>query len=660
MTEDLRRAGVFAFDTETRAEDYAKYPDGALRKMTMRCDIASFAAQVGGRKHAWVIPLGMLTMQCMAEEAFFDTIKPIMEDMSVLKFAWNFNYDASLYANYGVWVACYEDVMVKAHLLDENKGAGLKTRCADGGMELTPFPFKEYWKLRHLYQTKALAKDGTLKVNLADLEPHESRYTSYAAEDSIATLELSPIYDGQLDALPKLKELYHRLLNPSVRTLFNMERRGLPLDRTYVRVIGMTCKEDRDAAEVEVFRQAGQHFNLASTKDLSRILYTELGLPVFKTTEKGANSTDSGSLEKLAEAGHKIAEAILRWRRLEKLYGGYLDPDGGLTQACYAHGAIHTSYNICGTVTGRLSSSGPNCQQFPRSSPKTYNIRKAFVPHLGYCLVGGDMSQVELRMMAHFSGDQNMIEEYTKDEPMWRALNEGRSIEGMSKSDIHQQTADACNCDRNPTAKNINFGLLYGMMEKRLASVLTSVNFQHCLEKGIPFDHLRDVVSLELAGEFHTRFFNMHPGIRAYQEHIATKAKSQGYIDTRYGRRRRLPDIYSGDRWLVMAACRMACNCTIQGHVGEMMTLAMSRVENVIDNPDGRALQKLGYRMFLQAHDELLGECPDKAQTILDVKHHLTRICQNPALSSGAYPFSGYRVPIVFEARSGMTWHEVH
>jgi DNA polymerase-1 len=304
-------------------------------------------------------------------------------------------------------------------------------------------------------------------------------------------------------------------------------------------------------------------------------------------------------------------------------------------------------------------------QQTPRSQPKTYNIRKGFVPHKGYRLVGGDMSQVELRMMAHFSGDANMVAEYRKDEALWKALNERASDDvvaalSKAKSDIHQRTADACKCKRNPTAKNINFGLLYGMMAKKLAMVLTSVNFQNCLERGIPFDPISDVVSPELAQEFYDFFFNAYPGVQAFQKQSGEIAARQGYIETRWGRRRRLPDIYSGDKYLVLGAKRQATNVRIQGHVGEYMLMMMCRAENVIPNEDGEALRKLGFRLFLQVHDEVLGECPDNDQTVQDVQYHLTRIAQNIGVSSDAYPYSGYRVPIIFEAKAGVTWHDVH
>jgi DNA polymerase-1 len=242
---------------------------------------------------------------------------------------------------------------------------------------------------------------------------------------------------------------------------------------------------------------------------------------------------------------------------------------------------------------------------------------------------------------------------------MWEALNNGDSIKDLPKSDIHKSTSDACNCTRN-TAKGINFGLLYGMMSKTLAKTLTSINFKNCLEKGVPFDPLSDIVHPELAQEFIDGFFGRYPGIREYQEYIAARAKKQGYIETRFGRKRRLPDLFSNDRYLILAACRQAVNACVQGHVGEIMLLGQCKADNTLDNPNGRALKKLGFRLFLQVHDEVMGECPDNEQTVQDVKHHLTQIFQNPLPSTGAYQYAGYKIPLIFEAQAGDTWSSVH
>jgi DNA polymerase-1 len=197
------------------------------------------------------------------------------------------------------------------------------------------------------------------------------------------------------------------------------------------------------------------------------------------------------------------------------------------------------------------------------------------------------------------------------------------------------------------------------MQAKKLAFTLTSVNFQNCLENGVPFDHLTDTVSPQLAQEFIDRFFSSYPGVRGYQEYISDKVMRQGFIETRFGRKRRLPDVYSGDRWLQMSAQRQGINHTIQGHVGELALMLMAKTENVIDNPNGRALRKLGFRLHAQIHDEFQGECLDNPQVIQDCTYHLTQIFQNPLPATDAYPFAGYRVPILFDVHCARNWHDL-
>lgn len=303
------------------------------------------------------------------------------------------------------------------------------------------------------------------------------------------------------------------------------------------------------------------------------------------------------------------------------------------------------------------NSSGPNAQNFPRNSDETYNFRKSFIADPGYSLVGGDYSQIELRIMAHMSQCQAMMDEYRKDYELQQAIMRGDDIKAMlkaglfTKSDIHQKTADACRCSRQ-LAKNINFGLLYGMGAEKLALVLTEANWDACVEKGGTWDPACDVVTKELAKEFIDLFFGMYPEIRHYQKAVGEYAKRNGNVRTRYGQLRRLPDVYASDPYLVHAACRQGVNTTIQGHVGELMLHCMNRIER------DEELRDYGFRMFLQVHDELLGEVPHKWVKQTQVK--LAKILQMPSESTDAFPHYGYRNPIVFEPCAGPTWADVH
>lgn len=357
MCDTIESAGRVAFDTETRSIDYSRFREGALRKQDMRCDLASFATNSNSKKLAWVVVIGMRTIKGLSERDYFSTIKTrIMENSGIVKLAWNYSFDGSLYANYGVGVFNVEDLMVKAHLLRGNMGASLKARCKDVGIELSPFKFKEYWDARRDFDAKATDKKGNLKVTEAQLNALEEPYVNYSAEDAIATMELDPYYDKMLSEDPKRWEYYYRLALPSTICLMRMERRGFPVDTVYLRLIGEQCRQDMEVLEVDIFKKVGHHFNLGSTKALAEVLYTELGYPVVKMTDTGARSTDSDALGRLAQQGYDLAEKVLHWRGKAKLFSAYLDPEAGLTQHITEDGCIHSSFNVCGTESGRLSS----------------------------------------------------------------------------------------------------------------------------------------------------------------------------------------------------------------------------------------------------------------------------------------------------------------
>lgn len=257
--------------------------------------------------------------------------------------------------------------------------------------------------------------------------------------------------------------------------------------------------------------------------------------------------------------------------------------------------------------------------------------------------------------MAHMSMDPVMCAEYRKDLELKDALERGIPIQEaekmFNKSDIHSTTAAACRCTRDQ-AKVVNFGILYGMQAKSLGFTLTKANWDKCVEDQDTWDPVRDTVDEMMAGDIHSSVLTKYAGIKAYQDAVARRVRQQGYIETRYGQRRHLPDVWSGDWFLVSAAERQAVNTTIQGHVGELMLLLMNRVER---DP---VLRDLGFRLFMQVHDEVLGEAPIGNEE--ECKIRLTQIFQNPADSTESFPYSGYRVPLIFEAKTGDTWGQIH
>lgn len=669
---DFLRASNFAWDHETRSVDYMKFPKGALRRLEMKTDLVSFAT----RDQAFVVPTGHIHCQrSIPEDVVFRTIKPVMEDNSIIHYGWNVSFDSHAMANYGVWVRNFRDAMVMAYLLDENQPNSLKHRCRDVNMELSKFNFKLYWKNRAIRRGETPVPKRARKDCLSDedFEALEAEYVMYSAEDSIATILLAEVYEKQLiEEYPKLWHLFLNHRNPAVRSSFMMERRGMPVDRRYVKWMDQQCSQDMVVAEAEVYREAGRHFNIGSTKVLSEILYDDMNLPVYKLTEKGAKSTDAATLAKLAQGGFTIAQKVLRYRHLSKLYSAFVGPDAALQGELYPWGHIHASYNPVGTSTGRFSCSAPNLQQTPRSSEKSYYFRKAFIASCpSYELVGGDLSQIELRIVAHMSQDPAMIAEYIKDEELFYALIEGRPIRDKDgnnlyhSSDIHQKTADSCNATRN-ASKGINFGLIYGMFEKTLAAALTKANWDYRVMSGTTddWDVLSDVIDQELAREFRNRFFDTYPGISAYQDFIGQMASKYGYVESRFGQRRRLPDLYSSDKYMVLGAQRQAVNFTIQGHVGELMIHNMNLIEGAVKSQRKEiveavtCLRDCKYRLLAQIHDEIVGEAPKRYSN--QCRHALTVIFQCPMPCTKEYPYYGFRVPIIFEAFSGHDWHSIH
>ena len=667
----LGRQECFAWDHETRSIDYLQFPKGALRRLEMRTDLVSFAT----REQAYVVVTGHIHChKSIPEKDVFRLVKPMMEDNGIIHYGWNVSFDADAMANNNVWVQNFRDAMVMAYLLDENQPRSLKHRCRDIGMDLSKFDFKLYWNNRAIRRGELDPPKRSSKSYLSDEEfkALEAEYLMYSAEDSIATILLADVYEEKLKETPKLWHLFLNHRNPAVRSVFLMQRRGMAIDPKHVAKMDKECHADMLEAEGEVYKAVGKHFNIGSTKVLAEILYDDMNLPVYKLTEKGAKSTDAATLAKLAQGGYTVAQKILRYRHLAKLYSAFIGPDAALQGEVYPWNHIHASYNPVGTTSGRLSCSGPNLQQTPRSSEKTYHFRKAFVASCpSYTLLGADYSQIELRIMAHMSQDPEMCSEYLKDQELMQAILLGKPLKDKDgkklyhASDIHQKTADSCHATRN-LAKVVNFGLLYGMGANTLSGVLTMANWDARVAEGATdqWDVLTDVVDKELAASFRDNFFATYRGVGAYQEFIGDLAFKYGYIESRFGQRRRLPDLYSTDKYMVFGAKRQAVNFTIQGHVGELMLHNMNIVEGAVKSQRKEIVEAVSclkdckYRLIAQIHDEIVGEAPKKYAS--QCKPALATIFQCPMPCTKEFPFFGYRIPLIFEIQAGDNWANVH
>ena len=395
-------------------------------------------------------------------------------------------------------------------------------------------------------------------------------WTEEAGERALLSERLYAALLERLKGEERLLWLYEEVEKPLSRVLAHMEATGVWLDVAYLKALSLEVEAELRRLEEEVHRLAGHPFNLNSRDQLERVLFDELGLPAIGKTEKtGKRSTSAAVLEALREA-HPIVDRILQYRELSKLKGTYIDPLPALVHP--KTNRLHTRFNQTATATGRLSSSDPNLQNIPVRTPLGQRIRRAFVAEEGWRLVVLDYSQIELRVLAHLSGDENLI----------RVFQEGQDIHTQTASWMFGVPPEAVDSLMRRAAKTINFGVLYGMSAHRLSG-----------ELAIPYEE---------AVAFIERYFQSYPKVRAWIEKTLAEGRERGYVETLFGRRRYVPDLASRVKSIREAAERMAFNMPVQGTAADLMKLAMVKLFP--------RLQELGARMLLQVHDELVLEAP--------------------------------------------------
>lgn len=402
-------------------------------------------------------------------------------------------------------------------------------------------------------------------------------WTEEAGERAALSERLFANLWGRLEGEERLLWLYREVERPLSAVLAHMEATGVRLDVAYLRALSLEVAEEIARLEAEVFRLAGHPFNLNSRDQLERVLFDELGLPAIGKTEKtGKRSTSAAVLEALREA-HPIVEKILQYRELTKLKSTYIDPLPDLIHP--RTGRLHTRFNQTATATGRLSSSDPNLQNIPVRTPLGQRIRRAFIAEEGWLLVALDYSQIELRVLAHLSGDENLI----------RVFQEGRDIHTETASWMFGVPREAVDPLMRRAAKTINFGVLYGMSAHRLSQ-----------ELAIPYEE---------AQAFIERYFQSFPKVRAWIEKTLEEGRRRGYVETLFGRRRYVPDLEARVKSVREAAERMAFNMPVQGTAADLMKLAMVKLFP--------RLEEMGARMLLQVHDELVLEAPkERAEAV--------------------------------------------
>ncbi len=586
-------APLVALDTETTSID----------PMAARLVGISLAVADGPRHLACYLPLAHRyagVPEQLPLEATLARLAPWLESEQHKKVGQHLKYDAHVFANHGIRLAgIAHDTMLQSYVLEPHRSHNMDDLAQ-----------------RHLGRSTITYEEvcGKGAKQIGFDEVALDRATEYAAEDAEVTLALHEALWPRLEAHPteppSLRYVYESIEIPVSKILFEMERTGVLVDRE--RLAAQSAEIARRLAELEAraHELAGQPFNLSSPKQIGEILFGVLKLPVAKKTASGAPSTDEEVLEKLAE-DYPLPKVLLEHRGLAKLKSTYCDKLAESVDP--ATGRVHTSYGQAIAVTGRLSSSEPNLQNIPIRTAEGRRIREAFIAPEGHRIVSADYSQIELRIMAHLSGDEGLLSAFAAGEDIHRA----------TASEVFGAPLGEVSAEQRRYAKVINFGLIYGMSAYGLASQL-----------GIDKDVARGFIE---------RYFTRYPGVAKYMERTREQAKRQGYVETVFGRRLWLPEINSPNGPRRGAAERAAINAPMQGTAADLIKLAMIAVHGWI------ARERLATRLIMQVHDELVFEVP---QAELDrVRDEV------PRLMSGV---ARLKVPLLAEVGVGQNWEQAH
>lgn len=584
----LKKSKLFAFDTETTS----------LRYMDADVVGVSFAIEAG---EAAYVPFGhdyMGAPEQLERERVLAQLKPLLEDPKLKKVGQNLKYDKNVLANHDICLeGIAEDTMLESYVLNSVSSRHNMDSLARAylGEETTTF--------------ESIAGKGAkqLTFNQLDLE----KAGPYAAEDADITLRLHQAIRPQLANVGKLESVYTDIDLPLVPVLSRMEQRGTLISASTLRQHSQELAERMAELEKEAHEVAGENFNLASPKQLQVIFYEKMGLPVIKKTPKGAPSTAEPVLQELAHE-HELPRLILEHRSLSKLKSTYTDTLPELIH--HRTGRVHTSYHQAVTATGRLSSSEPNLQNIPVRTEQGRRIRQAFIAEKGFKLLAADYSQIELRIMAHLSGDKGLLTAFENGEDIHKAT--ASEVFGVPLSDVSS--------DQRRSAKAINFGLIYGMSAFGLGRQLD--------------------VSRKVAQEYIDRYFERYPGVLKYMDNIRKQAHDDGFVETLFGRRLYLPEINARNKQLQQAAERTAINAPMQGTAADIIKLAMIEVERwlLAEHPDTA-------HMTMQVHDELIIEVKEEA--VDEIRDGLIN------RMSGAAKLA---VPLLVEAGVGDNWDQAH
>ncbi|HAS6307136.1 TPA: DNA polymerase I [Vibrio vulnificus] len=586
--DKLKASELFAFDTETDSLDY----------MVANLVGLSFAVAEGEAAYVPVAHDYLDAPEQLDRDWVLAQLKPLLEDDTKAKVGQNLKYDASVLARYGIEMkGIKHDTMLASYVYNSVGGKHDMDSLALRFLQHCCISFEQ------------LAGKGKNQLTFNQIDLNEAAV--YAAEDADVTLRLHNRLFANIEQDEKLKAIYQEIEVPLVPVLSRMERTGVLIDDMKLSAQSQEIAVRLGELEQKAYEIAGQPFNMNSPKQLQTILFEQMGLPVIKKTPSGTPSTAEEVLQELA-LDYPLPSVIMEYRGLAKLKSTYTDK---LPKMINPHtGRVHTSYHQAVTATGRLSSTDPNLQNIPIRNEEGRRIRQAFVAPHGYKILAVDYSQIELRIMAHLSGDQALLD----------AFQQGKDIHAATAAEIMGVSIEQVSSEQRRRAKAVNFGLIYGMSAFGLAKQL-----------GIPRGE---------AQAYMDKYFERYPGVMQYMEDTRSNAAQHGYVETIFGRRLHLPEITSRNVMRRKAAERAAINAPMQGTAADIIKKAMLLVDQWIqEEGNGRV------KLLMQVHDELVFEVEESCLTEIESK--VQQLMESAAQLN---------VPLVAEAGHGDNWDQAH
>jgi len=588
LKERILQKGIVSIDTETTSIDplHAK-----LVGISFSCE----------EQIAHYLPIAHHYLGVPAQldwTAILQMIGDVLKDENILKVGQNIKYDAEVLKQHGVELrGIHFDTMIASYVINP----GLRQHNLDN--------LSQHYLNHKMISYGEVVGKGNKGGDFSGVQVEKAM--AYSCEDADMTLRLMRILDKELRSVHN-EALFYDIEMKLLPVLMDMEMTGIKIDKTFFKKMSLQMSEQIAQLKKEIFQEAGMEFNINSPHQLGTVLFEKLQLPGQKKTAKTKKySTDVNVLKKLAAYPHKMPKLALRYRTLSKLKSTYLD--ALIKLADPTTGRIHTSYNQTVAATGRLSSSNPNLQNIPIRGEEGREIRKGFVAQEGFFLMSADYSQVELRIFAHYSGDEAFIDAFQRNE----------DIHARTASEIMDQPIDAVTPEMRRIAKAINFGIIYGMGAYKLSDELE-------------IDH-------KSAKNYIDTYYQRYSGVERYRDGILETAREQGYVSTLFNRRRYLPNIHHGRQRIRAEAERMAINTPIQGTAADIIKKAMINIHDRIKR------ERFNSKMLLQVHDELVFEVPENELDDLRalVKEEMEGVHE-------------LKVPLVVDIHVGRNWDEAH